>query len=77
MEFHIFTAVLTVVVYLILRYRNQDNEWYAITVPILLYGYKFFFTNNLTTIQNNLSVPSTGTDTSVGLMTAPYPSSSN
>lgn len=74
MEFHIFTAVLTVVIYLILRYRNQDNEWYSITVPILLYGYKFFFTNNKLT--NTL----TGTDTdisTIGLMTALYPSSSN
>ena len=76
MEFHIFTAVLTVVIYLILRYRNQDNELYAITVPILLYGYKFFFTNN--TLINNNTLTSNSTDIStIGLMTAPYPSSSN
>lgn len=76
MQFHIFTAVLTVVIYLILRYRNQDNEWYAITVPILLYGYKFVFTNS--TLTNTLTNTATNTDAStIGLMTAPYPSSSN
>ena len=73
MEFHIFTIGLTVIIYLILRYRNQNNELYALTVPILLYGYRYFGTTLLIGAGNeNESVIST-----IGLMTAPYPSSSN
>ena len=70
MEFHIFTSILTIIIYIILKYNNYNNVWYAIFIPILLYSYKFFFIN--------ASIINTTSDTlSSTLMLEPYPTSSN
>ena len=71
MEFHIFTAVLTVTMFIILKYRGYDNENYAISIPILLYSYRFFFANQTSTITL------TPSSISSELMLDPYPTSSN
>lgn len=77
MQFHIFTAIFTCVVFVYLRYNKEqykgDYSMYAIIVPILLYSYTYFSENKSTNIK------SIGTASVVEptLMTETYPMSSS
>ena len=77
MQFHIFTAIITCVVFVYLRYNKEqykgDYSMYALIVPILLYSYTYFSENKSKTIE------SVGTASVVEptLMTETYPMSSS
>lgn len=77
MQFHIFTAIFTCVIFVYLRYNkeqyNGDYSMYAVIVPILLYSYTYFNENKIKTIE------SVGTASIVEptLMTETYPMSSS
>lgn len=75
MQFHIFTVIFTVIIYIYLRYNKEeykgDYSIYAIIVPILLYSYNYFTENKIKNIE---SVVNTSVIEST-LMTDTYPMS--
>lgn len=88
MQFHIFTISLTIIIYMYLRYQDQNQEgknsaWYAIFVPILIYSFNYFsnFSNVPTNLnQNSIGVSSVLIDDANSiktLMTDTYPMSSS
>lgn len=50
MQFHIFTAIFTCVVFVYLKYNKEqydgDYSLYAVIIPILLYGYNYNYNYN-------------------------------
>lgn len=76
MQFHIFTAIFTCIVFIYLRYNKQqykgDYSLYAIIVPILLYTYNYFSVNK----KNVESVISESVK-ELTLMSETYPMSSS
>lgn len=78
MQFHIFTAIFTCIVFIYLRYNKEeykgDYSMYAIIVPILLYTYNYFSENKIKNIESNLKNASIIEPT---LMTETYPMSSS
>jgi hypothetical protein len=83
MQFHIFTAIITCVVFIYLRYNkeeyNGDYSMYAVILPILLYSYTYFNKNTIKSIESIESIKSVGSGSVVEptLMTETYPMSSS
>jgi hypothetical protein len=77
MQFHIFTAIITCVVFVYLRYNKEqykgDYSMYAIIVPILLYSYTYFSENKIKSIESVTG----GSVVEPTLMTETYPMSSS
>ena len=75
MQFHIFTGIFTIIIYIYLRYNkeeyNGDYSIYAIIIPILLYSYSYLNENKISKIENMSS------ESSLSLMTEIYPISSS
>lgn len=77
MQFHIFTAIFTCVVFIYLRYNkeqyNGDYSMYAIVLPILLYSYTYFSENKIKNVESIISA----SIREPTLMTDTYPMSSS
>lgn len=80
MQFHIFTAIFTCVVFVYLRYNKEqykgDYSMYALIVPILLYSYTYFSENKSINFKSIESVTG-GSVVEPTLMTETYPMSSS
>jgi hypothetical protein len=75
MEFYIFVIILSIIIFIILKYNStekSDYSWYTIFIPILLFSYKFFLKKNTDLIKID-----TSNSTSSILMNEPYPLSSS
>lgn len=70
MQFHIFTIIFTIIIYIYLRYNkeqyNGDYSIYSLIIPILLYSYNYINSEEKISIVN-LKEPT--------LMTETYPMS--
>lgn len=77
MQFHIFTAIFTCVVFVYLKYNkeeyNGDYSIYSIILPILLYSYTYFSENKIKNIEDVISA----SIREPTLMTDTYPMSSS
>lgn len=77
MQFHIFTAIFTCIIFVYLRYNkeqyNGDYSMYALIVPILLYSYSYFSENKIKSVESVISV----SVVEPTLMTDTYPMSSS